>query len=126
MKSTFSTLVVVVGAVLLTASFIWGLIFPANVGWTEEKGERMAELTQQAHTLMFEVKASQESPSMHSGRNPAETKAEYDRVKAELETLRAEFEGKRDSPKTAATFLRWSGIAFVVAGAIVVFAGRNA
>jgi hypothetical protein len=125
MKSTLSTLAVVLGAALLAVSFLWGVFFPAKAGWTEEKGERMAALTQQAHTMMFEVKAADEKPSMHSGKNPAEVKAEYEKVKAELDTLRAEFEGKRDSPKTAATFLRWSGIAFVVAGAIVVFANRG-
>lgn len=125
MKSTLSTLAVALGAVLLAVSFLWGVFFPAKASWTEEKGERMAELTQQAHNMMFEVKAAEEKPSMHSGKNPAEVKAEYEKVKAELDTLRAEFEGKRDSPKTAATFLRWSGIAFVVAGAIVVFASRG-
>lgn len=126
MKSMLSSIVVVVGVGLLAISLVWGLLFPANRGWTEEKAARLAELTKQSHTLMFQVNAAKQKPSMHSGSDAGDVQKKYKDVTEERDTLRAEFEGKRDSPKTAATILRWSGIAFVVAGGIIVFASRDA
>jgi hypothetical protein len=62
---------------------------------------------------------------MHGGKSAAELDTEYKQVTAELEQLAAEAEGKIEAPKTAATFMRWAGVAFVVAGGLVVFAGRS-
>ena len=125
MKSGLSTAAVVVGILLLAGSFLWGILFPASRGWTEDKAKRLGELTAEAHSLMFKVQAAKEKPSMHAGEGAAEVEARYRKVQEELKTLSAEFKGKQDSPKTAATYLRWSGIAFVVAGAIIVFANRD-
>jgi hypothetical protein len=125
MKSGLSTAAVVIGLLLLGGSLLWGVLFPASRGWTEDKAKRLGDLTAEAHSLMFKVEAAKEKPSMHAGDSAADVQARYREVKKELEVLRTEFEGKRDSPKTAATFLRWSGIAFVIAGAIIVFANRG-
>jgi len=62
---------------------------------------------------------------MHSGRNAAELKAEYEKIAAEYKTLHEEFVSASGSPKTAARFLRWAGIAFIAAGALVVLATRG-
>jgi hypothetical protein len=126
MKTSLSTGAVVLGVALLAVSLLWGVLFPAKASWTEDKAKRLAELTQKAHNLMFEANAAQQKPSTQAGKNSAGVQEEYRKVSEELTTLRTEFEGKRDSPKTASTILRWSGIAFVVAGAIIVFANRDA
>ena len=114
-----------VGILFLLISLVWGLLFPASRGWTTEKNNRMSELSLKGHLLGGELDAAQRHPSMHAGRSPAEIEAEYKQVSAELTQLREEFEHKLNSPKTMASYLRWSGIAFVIAGAIVVFANRG-
>jgi hypothetical protein len=61
---------------------------------------------------------------MH-GRNTEEIETELAKIKQELAPLKSEFEGHRDRPKTMAGILRWSGVAFIAAGACVVFATRR-
>jgi hypothetical protein len=86
----------------------------------------MAELGSQGNLLKFQIIDATNNPSMHAGKNAAELQAEYDKIDAEYKQLREEFASAAETPKTAATYLRWSGVAFVVAGAIVVFANRDA
>ena len=126
MKAMFSTGAVVLGILLLALSLAWGLIFPASAGWTDEKSLKLKELRNRAHILSGEVAAGSDTPSMHGGPNVAEKKAEFEQVKAELASLDAELQGKIDAPATAASILRYSGIAFVIAGGLVVFATRSA
>jgi hypothetical protein len=125
MKSILSTAAVVVGVVLLLTSVIWGIMFPPSSGWTEEKSLRLQELSQRAHILGGQRGAANEKPSMHGGKSAAELNEEFKQVTAELEKLGAEAEGRIEAPKTAASILRWAGIAFVVAGGLVVFATRS-
>ena len=125
MKSALPTAVVSLGLALLLASFLWGVFFPASSGWTEEKSVRLGELKTRAHVLVGEVAAAKAKPNMHGGANAAELQAEFDQVKADLKTLSDELEGRIAAPKTAATILRYAGIAFVVAGGLVVYAGRG-
>jgi hypothetical protein len=124
MKSVLPGVVVALGIVLLLVSAVWAILFPPARTWTDEKGARMAELSGKAHALGFELAAAQK-PSMHKGRSLPEVKAEYDQVNAELTSLRDELGGKVAAPARASTILRWSGIAFVVAGGLVVFATRS-
>jgi hypothetical protein len=125
MKSMLPGVAVTVGVALLLGSAIWALIFPASRGWTDEKAARMTELSNRAHNLGFELAAA-EKPSMHAGRGLAEVKAEADAVNAELASLRDELNGKLAAPNRAASILKWSGIAFVAAGAFVMLANRGA
>jgi len=125
MKSALSTVAVVIGALLLAVSFLWGVLFPAKSSWTEDKGVRLADLTKQVHNLMFEDQQAKEKPSKEPGKTPAEVHQRYLSAKSELETLSAEFTGKRDAPKTAAFYLRLSGGAFVVAGGLILLAKRE-
>src|SRR5689334_16246712 len=102
MKPALSAAAVVLGMVLLLASLAWGILFPASSGWTEEKSLRLAELKGRAHTLVGQVSAAKQKPSMH-GTNAAELETEFEQVKTELEQLANELEGKIQAPKTAAT-----------------------
>jgi hypothetical protein len=125
MKSALPASAVILGVVLLAASLLWAMLFPATRGWTEEKSSRMIELGNRAAEIQRQLSHAEARPSMHAGVNPAELKAEYEKVSAEYKELYEAFSGATESPKTASRILRWSGIAFVVAGAIVVFAGRE-
>ncbi|QDT71253.1 hypothetical protein [Lacipirellula limnantheis] len=125
MKSALPTVAVVLGVLLLVVSLVWGLIFPASAGWTEEKSVRLGELKTRAHVLVGQVAAAQAKPSMHGGSNAAELEAEFQQVKTELTQLSDELDGRIESPKTTAAILRYAGIAFVVAGGLVVYAGRG-
>jgi hypothetical protein len=125
MKSFLSTAAVVLGVVLLLASLAWGILFPASSGWTDEKSLRLQELSQRAHVLGGQRGAANHNPKLHGGRSAAEIDEEFEQVTAELEKLGAEAEGRIEAPKTAASILRWAGIAFVVAGGLAIFAGRS-
>jgi hypothetical protein len=123
MKTYLPGVMVALGIIFLVVSAAWALIFPASHAWTEEKALRMTELSAKAHALGFEMAAA-EKPSMHRGRSLSEVKAEYEQVNSELATLREELAGKVAAPARASSILRWSGIAFVVAGGLVVYATR--
>jgi hypothetical protein len=120
-----SVIAVCLGVLFLLISLVWGVLFPASRSWTVEKNARMSELSEKGHILGGQLDAAKRRPNMHGGRSAAELEAEYKQVTDELTQLREEFESKRDTPKTMASYLRWSGIAFVVAGAIIVFANRG-
>jgi Tfp pilus assembly protein PilN len=123
MKSLFPTAALVLGLVLLAGSALWGLIFSPAGNLSEEKAQRLTELTMQAHELLFKVNASADGSP---GAAPdAAVKAEYDKVKAELATLRQELTSVQDAPLKASAILRWSGVAFVAAGAFVMFVNRE-
>ncbi len=124
MKS-LSVIAVAVGIVCLAGSLLWAVLFPATRSWTEEKNTRMSDLGVQVHKLGGELDAAKRRPSMH-GRKVADIQAEYTKAREEHAQLKAEFNGSINRPKTAATVLRWSGIAFIVAGGLVVFATRSA
>jgi uncharacterized coiled-coil DUF342 family protein len=99
-------------------------MFPASSSWPQEKNERMSELSRKAHNLGGEVDVARRRPSMH-GRNPAELEAEYKQVTEELTQLREEFQGKQSRPKTMSSIMRWSGVAFIIAGGLIVFAQKD-
>jgi hypothetical protein len=124
MKSILPGAAVVVGFVLLVASALWSVVFPASRGWTDDKGQRMADLSARAHSLGFELTAA-ESNTHRRGRSASEVKAEYDSVKAELNLLREELEGKKAAPNNASLVLRWTGGVLIVVGAIAVMATRG-
>jgi uncharacterized protein YjeT (DUF2065 family) len=125
MKSTLSTAAVAVGLVLLLLSFAWGSLFSASSGWTEEKSLRMGELKGRAHILVAQVAAAKEKPNMHGGSNAAELEVEFEKVRAELNELADELEGRIEAPQTTAKIIRYAGIAFVVAGGLVVYASKG-
>jgi hypothetical protein len=125
MKQALSAAAVVLGIVLIAVSLVWGILFPASSGWTQDKSVRLRDLRQQAHLLGGQVDAARIRPNMQGGKNPAELEEEYNKVTAELAQLAAEAEGEIEAPKTAARFLRWAGFAFVIAGGLVVIAGRS-
>ncbi|BBO30715.1 hypothetical protein [Lacipirellula parvula] len=125
MKAVLSTGAVVIGVLLLATSLVWGLVFPASAGWTEEKSLRLRDLKARAHVLSSQNAAASDKPSMHGGENGADKKAEYDKVRAELEALDAELQGKIEAPEAAASILRYSGIAFVIAGALAVYTSKG-
>ncbi len=112
------------GIFLLLLSGVWGFLFPATSSWTDEKAERMAGLTKEVHSLLFKSVGAKEQRGSQRGADPKAAEAEYERAKEELATLREEFESARDSPTTAANYLRWVGTALVLLGGLGVMAGR--
>jgi hypothetical protein len=123
MKS-WSLVAVGLGMALIVSSVIWVLVFSPSRTWTPEKNSRMNDLSVAAHKLGGELDSARRRPSMH-GRSPAMIEEEYKKTTDELSQLKAEFENKQQGPKTTATVLRWTGIACVILGGIVVLSNRN-
>lgn len=115
MKSLVPVILVGLGAVLLLLGFLWTFLFPASRTWTEEKSNRMTELQNEAHKLLYLVDQAKTRPRP-GGPTPLEAQANFDAAKAELDELKAEFEATRDSPKNSGTYLRWAGMALVLCG----------
>jgi hypothetical protein len=126
MKSALPVAAVTLGVVLLAISFLWAIVFPASASWTPEKSEKLTSLGNRATEIQLQLDKAQTRPSMHSGQNPAELKEELEKVSAEYKVLYAEFSGASKAPESSSRFLRWAGIAFVVAGGLTVFATRGA
>jgi uncharacterized protein YjeT (DUF2065 family) len=125
MKSVLPAVFVALGLVLLVVSLTWSVLFPPSAVWTKEKSVQLTELGNQATAIKLAMGESESRPRMHSGENAAELKEKYDKVAAEYKALYEEFRTASERPKSASTFLRWSGIAFVAAGALVVMATRR-
>jgi hypothetical protein len=126
MKSALPVAAVALGCLLLAVSFLWSIVFPASASWTPEKSEQLTALGNRATEIQLQLGKAQTRPSMHSGKNPAELKSELDKVEAEYKALYNEFAGATKAPESSSRFLRWAGIAFVVAGGVVVYATRSA
>jgi len=126
LKSLLPAAVALAGLVLLAASFIGSLSVPAEPNWTPKKGSRLIALSNEATDLQQKLHAAQAQPSMHAGENPAELLERFRRIDAEYKELYREFKSATTpAPVAAATYVRWLGVAFVVAGAIIVFANRS-
>lgn len=125
MKTFVPAVVVCVGVVFLLASVTWAIFFPAGRTWTEEKSVQLTQLGDKGTLIKLQLEKAKSRPSMHAGQNPAELQSQYDQIAAEYAALHQEFMSASNAPKTASSFLRWSGIAFVAAGALLVFANRG-
>jgi hypothetical protein len=125
MNKALPVVALVLGIALLVLSVAWSTLFPPTRTWTEEKSQRLAELGSETNRLKFAVVEARNRRSMHAGENPAEAQVAYDEARAEYDQLQIEFESARDTPKTAATALRWSGIGLVVLAAGFLVVGKN-
>lgn len=125
MKSNLPLILTVVGIVLVALSALWPMIFPPDRNWNEAKSQRMTELSNKAHGLLYEAVQAKENPKP-GGPSRREAEQRYEEAKAELEALQQEFQGIQESPKTSAFYLRWAGIALVVAGGAALMIGGDA
>ena len=124
MKSNAPLIVVGLGVLLVLLSALWPILFPAERNWTQEKAERMTELSNTAHQLLYEAIRAKENPKP-GGPDRREAQQKYDDAKAELDALQAEFESNRDAPKNSAAGMRWTGIAMVLIGGCWVMIAKG-
>jgi len=124
MKSTLPAAAVILGLVFLASSALWAVLFPPSRAWTPEKSARLTQVGNQCSEIKLKL-SNPGKPSTTPGETPADLKAKFDKLDAEYKQLYEEFTGATESPKTAKRFLWWAGIAFVVAGGIVVLANRG-
>jgi hypothetical protein len=121
MKTALPTAAILLGIVFLVGSAVWAMVFPPSRVWTNEKSARMSELNDQADAIKLQLSKGKFKP----GESAAKLQESYDKVSEEYKALHQEYLGATQSPKTAKSFLWWSGIAFIVAGTVVVFAKRD-
>ncbi len=114
-----------VGLLLLVLSGLWVTLFPGNASWNKEKAERWGEVKNRLHNLAFVVNAPPGRTNMHSGPELGKAKEEYQQLQKENEQLKAEFGSAYDSPRTAATYMKWGGISLAVVGLISWYAVKN-
>jgi hypothetical protein len=115
---------VALGLALLLASAVWAVLFPPTRSWTPEKSARLTTVGNECSAIKLKLSNLGNKPGA-PGESQADLKAKFDKLDAEYKQLYQEFNGATESPKTAKRFLWWSGIAFVVAGGVVVFASRG-
>lgn len=125
MKSAIVFGMIGLGFLMLALSFAWVKVFSGGSGWTKEKAQHWSEVKDRLSNLSFVVNAPPGARKMHSGPDPAEAKAEYDKLFKEHEELAAEFTGGYNAPRTMATVLRWGGISLAVVGLVGWYAIQN-
>jgi len=110
------------GLLMLLLSGIWVSMFSGQSSFTKEKAARWGDIKQRMHNLAFVVNAPPGSVKMHSGPDPGQAKAEYEKLKVEDAQLAAEFSGVYDTPRTMATFFKWGGLSLTALGLIAWYA----
>ena len=113
------------GLLLLILSGLWTTLFPGTSSWTPEKSAEWTKVKDRLHTLSFIVGSSAGTPSMHSGPETGQAKAEYDNSRRSTPQLTAEFYGIHDRPYTIAKILKWSGISLALVGVIGLYAANQ-
>jgi hypothetical protein len=105
------------GIFLFLLSALWTtVLFPPTARWTDEKAKRSIEVKGKLHNLAFIVNAPK--PNLQKGQDLGQMKAEYDQLRKENEELNADFASAAETPKTVATFLKWSGLSIALVGAV--------
>ena len=104
------------GLVLFLLSALWTTIFPPTARWTDEKASHALEVKSKLHNLAFIVNAPK--PSLQKGQDLGQMKAEYEQLKKENEELNSDFASAAETPKTVATFLKWSGLSIALVGVV--------
>jgi hypothetical protein len=98
------------------AGLCWGFLFPAKNSWTSEKADRLSDVTGRAHVLFMKVKMAERDPSSLGEQDAKRLQEEYRLVLDQQASLKKEFESANDRPKTAARWMRWSGVALLLVG----------
>jgi hypothetical protein len=111
-----------IGFLLLILSGLWPMMFTGEQTWTPEKAARWAEIKDKLHNLSFYVNNPKTRTKMHSGPELGQAKAEFDRLTAEGEQLKVEFESAAQQPQTMSRIFKWTGIFFAAVGVIGWFA----
>lgn len=117
--------ILVLGFALLALSAGWNTIFPATSSWTAEKEKHLSELKSQVHNLSFKISDPSQQVKRQGEKDPADVKAEYERLKAEAEGLMAEFQSAYDRPQFVSTALKWTGLTFAAIGIVGWFATKG-
>lgn len=115
-----------IGFLLLVASALWPVLFPATRTWTDEKSRRLKEIGAEEQALVGKIEYLQHRPSMTSGENPAVMKEKADKLREEREALQADLTAATEGPAQASAFLKWTGITVLVLGVIGHLATKDA
>jgi hypothetical protein len=70
--------------------------------------------------LAFIVNAPK--PSLQKGEDLGQMKAEYEQLRKENDELNADYASAAETPKTVATYLKWSGLSIALVGVIGYYA----
>jgi hypothetical protein len=122
MKSTIGLGVFLLGFGLLILSTSWNTLFPPTSSWTNEKAERSAVVK----ARLAELAGVLRSPSrMHSGPDPGEAKAEFDKLIVENNELNSDFESVAAKSATIPKLLKWTGISLAAVGIVGWYAVKD-
>lgn len=125
MKSMIAFGVLGVGLLLLAVSVLWSALSIGSSAWSPEKGQRWTEVKDRIHNLSFMINGPPNRLSKRGGPDMAALKQEYDALKKENEELKVQFESAYNSPRTASSVLKWTGISLAGLGIVGWLAVRN-
>jgi hypothetical protein len=106
------------GFLLLVLSGLWPMLFTGEQKWTPEKAARWGEVKDKLHNLSFYVNNPKNRTKMHGGPELGQAKAEFDRLTAEGEQLKADFESAAQQPQTMSKIFKWTGILLAAVGVV--------
>ena len=97
---------VVLGFILMAASFLWPQLDDGSTTWTDEKAAAYQDVSLQYHNLSFRDLDNEEN------------RRQRDETKAQFEALKSELDGSRDRGNRVATWMWWSGVVLAAVGVV--------
>ena len=103
----------VVGLLLIALSWIWPLVVPDELYWSQEKQQEYVAAVERAHALHTQSHATGGSSSQSAAHEHSE---EYEQAAAELARQQAEMKAAKSRRSAVPSIIFWLGAASAVAG----------
>ena len=107
---------VLFGLAVLVASFLWPRLVSDDQVWSKQQARDHARASANLHKMTHEAAEAQLNTSPGNEPHRKRMEAELNEAKASYQSSRAALDRAQRTRHTAATVMRWTGIAFVLAG----------
>jgi hypothetical protein len=116
MKTLLTATLCVVGGVAIFLSLVWNSMF-GHSGWTAEEMVKLQQLDDQVIQIHYKIEAAKSRP----GQSSEQLEQKYQEAIAVRDQLRARRDAALESPAKTASYLRYGGIAVLLAGIVASF-----
>ena len=117
MRHLAAIAMVAVGVALVALSVLWPRVSKPEAAWSAEQARQYQSTASRLHSL------SHQSANQPPDASDPKLRAELDATRAEYERLRADLDTARERPGNFARWLRYAGLGLLAAGVILLLTG---